>query len=164
MPPLQSGFRKFHSVVLGPTRSTCVPLSYGLPQVSVITPLLFVIYYTSDMAGVLSPLGALSQQYADDTQAYLHRPADTAALLFHSFTGLITVMVERILEASAALDRWLSPNRLRLNQDKTQYIWLTSRIQFTKINFDSLHLQFPNMHLSSSVRDLVFILDPVLSL
>ena len=122
MPPLQSGFRKFHSVVLGPTRSTCVPLSYGLPQVSVITPLLFVIYYTSDLAGVLSPLGALSQQYADDTQAYLHGPADTAA-----------VMVERILEASAALDRWLSSNRLRLNQDKTQCTWHGSRASLPRL-------------------------------
>src|SRR5688572_22967713 len=51
-----------------------------------------------------------------------------------------------------------------LNQDKTQYIWLGSRAQLAKINADSLRLRFPNMHFSSSVRDLGFILDPVLSL
>ena len=41
---------------------------------------------------------------------------------------------------------------------------LGSRAQLTKINAGSLRLQFPNMHFSSSVRDLGFILDPVLSL
>ena len=90
----------------------------------------------------------LSYQYAVDTQAYFRGPADTAAAI-----------VERILEASAALDRWLPSNRLRLNQDKTQYIGLGSRAQLTKDNADSLRLQFPNMHFSSSVRDLGFILD-----
>src|SRR5688572_13917248 len=73
-------------------------------------------------------------------------------------------MVERIVEASAALDRWLSSNRLRLNQDNTQYIWLGSHAQLTKIDADSFCLQFLNVHFSSSVRDLGFILDPVLSL
>ena len=69
-----------------------------------------------------------------------------------------------MVEASAALGRWLSSNRLRLNQDKTQCIWPGSRAQLTKIDADSLRLQFPNVHFSSSVRDLGFILDPVLSL
>jgi hypothetical protein len=140
------------SVVFGSTRSSWAHLPYRLPQGSVLAPLLFILY-TSDLAGVLGPLGVLSHQYADDTQAYLHGPANTA-----------DVMVERILEASAALDRWLSSNRLRLNQDKTQYIWLGTRAQLAKIDTDSLCLKFPNVHFSSSVRDLGFILDPVLSL
>ena len=58
----------------------------------------------------------------------------------------------------------MSSNRLRLNQDKTRCIWLRSRAQLTKIDADYLHLQFPNVHFSYSVRDLGFILDPVLSL
>ena len=140
------------SVVFGPTRSSWSHLSYGLPQGSVLAPLLFILY-TSDLAGVLGPLGVLSHQYADDTQAYLHGPATTAP-----------AMVERILEASIALDQWLSSNRLRLNQDKTQFIWLGGRAQLTKINVDSLRLKFPNVHFLTSVRDLGFILDPVLSL
>lgn len=48
------------------------------------------------------------------------------------------LMVERILEASSALDLWLSSNRLRLNHDKTQYIWLGIRVQLAMIDADSL--------------------------
>src|SRR6218665_685733 len=123
----------------------------GSPQGSVLAPLIFILY-TSDLSEVLGPLGVSSHQYADDTQAYLHGPDATAS------------MVERILEASDALDRWLSSNRLRLNQDKTQHIWLGSHAQLSQIDLDSFHLRFPNVHFSSSVGDLRFILDPVLSL
>ena len=73
-------------------------------------------------------------------------------------------MVERILEASAALNRWLSSNRIRLNEDKTQYIWFGGRAQLSKIDSDSLRLRFPDIHFPSSVRDFGFILDPVLYL
>ena len=110
--------------------------------------------YTSDLSGVRGRLGVSSHQYADETQAYLHGPAATASS-----------MVERILEVSDALDRWLSPNRLRLNQDKTQHIWLGTRAQLSKIDTDFLFLRFPNLiKISSSVLDLGFILDPALSL
>jgi hypothetical protein len=140
------------SVVFGSTRSPWAHIPYGLPQGSVLAPLLFILY-TSDLAGVLSPLGVLSHQYADDTQAFLHGPASSAAR-----------MVEQILEASSALDLWLSSNRLRLNPDKTQYIWLGSRIQLARIDMDELSLRFPNVHFSATVRDLGFVLDPELSL
>ena len=46
------------------------------------------------------------------------------------------------------------------NQDKTQHIWFGSRAQLSKIDFGSLRFRFPNVHFSTSVRDLGFILDP----
>ena len=72
-------------------------------------------------------------------------------------------MVERLLEASSAIDAWLSSNRLRLNPDKTQFIWLGGRLQLNKIDTDSLHFRFPHIHFSSSVRDLGIVVDPSLS-
>ena len=138
-------------MVLGPNRTPWVTVSYGLPQGSVLAPLLFVLY-TSDLGAIFQRFGISSHQFADDTQAFMHGPASSAV---H--------MVERLLEASSALDAWLSSNRLRLNPDETQFIWLGGRLQLGKIDTDSLHLRFPHILFSTSVRDLGVVLDPTLS-
>jgi len=139
------------SVVFGSNRTSWANVPYGLPQGSVLAPLLFVLY-TSDLAGIFQMFGMSSHQFADDTQAFLHGPASSAVQ-----------MVERLLEASSAVDAWLASNRLRLNPDKTQYIWLGGRLQLKKIDTCSLHLRFPLVQFSSSVRDLGITLDPTIS-
>ena len=45
-----------------------------------------------------------------------------------------------------------------------QDIWLGSHSQLSNIDFESLRNSFSNVHFSSSVHDLGFFLDPVLSL
>src|SRR5688572_31441537 len=57
----------------------------------------------------------------------------------------------------------MSSNRLRLNSDKTQFIWLGGRAQLAKIDMEFLRTTFPDVHYSVSVRDLRVSLDPVLS-
>ena len=66
------------SVVYGPTRSGWVPAPYGLPQGSVLGPLLYIIY-TSGLSTLLAESRAQGQLYADDIQSYIHcRPANAA--------------------------------------------------------------------------------------
>src|SRR6218665_2129848 len=52
-------------VVHGLSRSSWVPAPYGLPQGSVLGPLLYIIY-TSDIASLLTSQAMLGQLYADD--------------------------------------------------------------------------------------------------
>ena len=99
-------------VVHGLSRSSWVPAPYGLPQGSVLGPLLYIIY-TSDIASFLTSQAMLGQLYADDVQVYQHCPASDA---------LVTVSaMSRTMEA---LGSWMSSNRLRLNPHKTQFIKL----------------------------------------
>src|SRR6218665_683116 len=98
-------------VVHGFSRSSWVLAPFGLPQGSVLAPLLFIIY-TSDLASH----ALLAQLYADDVQAYQHCRASDAAATARAMSI-----------AMEALGTWMSSNRLRLNSLKTKFIWLGPR-------------------------------------
>src|SRR6218665_3059082 len=107
-------------------RSPWVPAPYGLPQGSVLGPLLYIIY-TSDIAALLASYSALAQLYADDVQTYLHcSPSDAIAT---------TRVMSSIMRA---LETWMSSNRLRLNSAKTQFIWLGTRQQLARLDMAAL--------------------------
>ena len=139
------------SVVYGSTRTPWVPAPYGLPQGSVLGPLLYIIY-TADLGSLLAASSVLSQSYADDLQAYLHCLAPAA---------ISTVRV--MSRAMETLEAWMSSNRLRLNSSKTQFIWFGTRQQLAKIDLKVLAQEFPQFTFSSSVRDLGVTLDQELT-
>src|SRR6218665_2753967 len=68
-------------VVHAPSRSAWVPAPYGLPQGSVLGPLLYNIY-ASEIGPLLSATSVLGHLYANDIQAYLHCPASNATVPF----------------------------------------------------------------------------------
>ena len=64
---------------------------------------------------------------ADDTQVYLSVPASDAPLA-----------VNRLTDCIDKIEHWMGCNRLRLNVDKTQVIWMGTRQQLEKIGIDEL--------------------------
>lgn len=69
--------------------------------------------------------GVSPHQYPDATQSLLHGPASSAVQ-----------MVEHILTTASVLDEWLSSNRLRLNPEKCQLIWLGGCLQLSHIDLE----------------------------
>jgi hypothetical protein len=138
-------------VAHGSTRSLWVPAPVGLPQGSVLGPLLYIIY-TADLGSLLAAAAVLSQSYADDLQAYIHCLAAQA-----------DAVVGTMSRAMETLHSWMSSNRLRLNPTKTQLIWLGTPQQLSKIDLASLALKYPHFTFSTSVRDLGVILDQELT-
>ena len=103
------------SVTFNGHQSTRIQLKYGVPQGSVLGPLLFILY-TSDVISIAASLGVGAHSYADDSQLYLYCLAvdlTTAAL--------------RLAECIKRVEGWMKSNRLKLNSDKTQFLWLGSR-------------------------------------
>ena len=56
--------------------------------------------------------------------------------------------------ALGQLEDWMKVNRLKLNQDKTQFMWIGRKQMLDKINREDLHSHFPDMKFLSSVNDL----------
>ena len=84
-------------------------------------PILFLLY-TAELFDVIAECGLKGHTYANDTQVYVSTPA--------------TDHVDAINRLAACIERirdWMADNHLKLNEEKTQIIWLGTRQQLNKV-------------------------------
>ena len=108
--------RHFNVCVRNETSDKC-PLKYGVPQGSVLGPLLFTLY--------IKPLGDIIRRhnvkfhiYADDIQMYYSFDPKSVDSLHNA----ISVLEKCISEVS----QWMVMNKLQLNEGKTEALLLVS--------------------------------------
>ena len=128
------------------------PLLTGVPQGSVLGPILFTMFM-APVGDILRDHGISHHFYADDTQIYVFFDVKDSDSACH----LLETCVQHVKE-------WMLVNGLKLNDDKTEVILIGSRYFRSKLSDFSIKVGENNVCSVSSVRNLGVIFNQSLSM
>ena len=98
------------TIVVHGKHSTPASFRYGVPQGSLLGPILFILY-TQPLLNVIQYYPVFHQIYADDTQIYKScRPSE------------IVDTINSIEQCISNVKTWMFHNKLQMNDDKTKAI------------------------------------------
>ena len=106
---------KTHSVKVGSTLSHPAALHYGVPQGSVLGPILFSLY-TNPIGSIIHSHSRINYHfYANDTQLYITLSPENFS---HS--------IQKLKNCLNDIQNFMFANKLKLNPDKTEFILIGS--------------------------------------
>ena len=121
----------------------CATLEQGVPQGSVLGPILFTLY-TSPLGDICREHDVIFQSYADDQLIYL------------SFSPVQPGGKEKCLETLEGcisyIHLWMRTNLLKLNDEKTELIVLGTRQQLSKVGDVTIMIENDTIPAEPSAR------------
>lgn len=139
-----------YCVQIGECFSVMKTLTRGVPQGSVLGPILFCLY-TADLSTVLERHGVSFKLFADDTQFYL-----SVNNIQETETQLSAIMSD--------IKQWMEDRQLKLNDKKTECLFVGRRLDFDRLQLRDLHVNDFVLEVSNIVKDLGVMLDSELTL
>ena len=126
-------------VTIGSSSSTATPVYHGVPQGSVLGPVLFNVY-TTPIADICKKHQVHYRRFADDIQLYVsYNPAESEEL--HDAKRQLIQCIDEIRA-------WMLLHQLKLNDDKTEFMVLQSSHNLRV--YGSPTLQLPQLKLTST--------------
>ena len=116
-----------------------------MPQGSCLGPLLFVLYFSKlfEITGCYLPNVNV---YADDTQLYISFSPNDVDEQLNTLSA--------IKDCIAAIRSWMSEDKLKLNDDKTEFLLVGTKEQLAKVCIKDIKVGCVEISPSSSVRNL----------
>ncbi len=104
------------AVIINGARSKEYPLDFGVPQASVLGPILFGLY-AHPLEDIARKHNLQFHIYADDTQLYLaFKPSNK------KHPNTTEEAIKRVEACIEEIKEWVAKNFLKLNDDKTELI------------------------------------------
>ena len=105
---------------MGDCLSSKADLKFGIPQGSVLGPLLFTLH-TTPLISMISGHAIPHHLCADDSQLYVSLASGDSAAALNGLQPCLT-----------SVQSWMSANKLKLNPDKTEFLLIGNERQRSK--------------------------------
>ena len=136
---------RIQQVKIDDSVSESVRLEYGIPQGSVLGPILFTLY-TSPLGDICKKYGVEYHCYADDMQNYLSFKPST--------NGNQEECIKTLELCIAEIRKWMQTNLLKLNNEKTEFLLVGTKQQLSKITNIDVKIGHDEIKPVSSIRNL----------
>ena len=140
-------------VMIDGVKSDVKDLQFGVPQGSVLGPILYSLYI-SPLGDIVRHHGLEFHLHADDTQLYR---------AFRPFTAKQQSSLARIQACVSHVDSWLVRNKLKLNRGKTELLILNASHR-PRLPIEAIQVSSERIMPVSSARNLGVVFDQEMTL